>query len=197
MKLFHICRSEINEFVAQLIRWFPGRSGFLCRLLYYRGRLAHCGKNITISEGCYLCECKNISLGERVALGLFTQLYAGGEGTESIQIGDDVTLTSHVMINADFGGHISIGRDCLVGPNVVFRTSNHICESRSIPIKRQGHNPGEITLEEDVWIGANSSIVGNITIGKGAIIGAGAVVTKDVEEYTIVAGVPARKIGVR
>ena len=56
---------------------------------------------------------------------------------------------------------------------------------------------GEIIVEDDVWIGANTVILKNVFIGKGAIVAAGAVVTSNIEEYSIVAGVPARKIGQR
>ena len=54
-----------------------------------------------------------------------------------------------------------------------------------------------VTIKNDVWIGANTTILGGVTIGKGVIVGAGAVVTKDVPDYTIVGGVPAKEIGFR
>lgn len=142
-------------------------------------------------------DCKNIVLGSSIGLGLYSQIYAAGKGKERIIIGDKVYLNSNVMINADQEGRIEIGRNCIIGPNVVFRTSDHIFSSRAIPIREQGHNPGTIIVKDDVWIGANVSVLGNVTIGKGAIVAAGAVIIKDVEEFTIVAGVPAREIGKR
>ena len=60
-----------------------------------------------------------------------------------------------------------------------------------------GHVPGEIHIEEDVWIGANCVITADVRIGRGAVVGAGAVVTRDVEPFSIVGGVPARPIGHR
>ena len=84
------------------------------------------------------------------------------------------------MINADQEGHITIDDKCIIGPNVVFRTSNHDFSQRDVAVRNQGHRPGRITVGKNVWIGANASIIGNVTIGEGAIIGAGAVVNKDI-----------------
>jgi galactoside O-acetyltransferase len=97
-------------------------------------------------------------------------------------------------INASDGGEIRIGRDCLIGPNVVMRTTNHRYERTDIPMYMQGHDAGSIVIEDNVWIGANVILLPNITIGSGAIVGAGSVVTKSVPTMTIAAGVPARII---
>ncbi len=61
----------------------------------------------------------------------------------------------------------------------------------------QGHQPGTVIIEDDVWIGANCVITPDVRIGRGAVIGAGAVVTRNVAPYTIAGGVPAREIGRR
>ena len=101
------------------------------------------------------------------------------------------------MLNADHGGSITIGNDCMIGPNVVFRTSDHDFSRRDIPIRDQGHIAGMITVKNNVWIGANVSVIGTVTIGEGAVIGAGSVVNRDIEDYAVAAGVPARKISDR
>jgi len=62
------------------------------------------------------------------------------------------------------------------------------------PIRDQGHRPGEIIVEDDVWLGANVTVIGSVRVGQGAVVAAGAVVTKDVEPYSIVGGVPAKFI---
>jgi galactoside O-acetyltransferase len=126
-----------------------------------------------------------------------TQLYASGNGNEKIVIGNNVTLNYNVMVNADNGGTIRIGNNCIIGPNVVFRTSNHVYSSKLIPMREQGHRPGTIVLQDDVWIGSHVTIIGNVVIGHGAIVGAGAVVNKDVCDFSIVAGVPAVVVGNR
>jgi len=85
----------------------------------------------------------------------------------------------------------------MVGPNVVIRASNHGAERIDVPMWDQGHTGGRIVIGDDVWIGANAVIVPNVTIGSHVVIAAGAVVTRDVPDYAVVAGVPARVIADR
>ncbi|MBN1431653.1 MAG: acyltransferase [Methanomicrobiaceae archaeon] len=101
------------------------------------------------------------------------------------------------MLNADCGGSIIIGNNVLIGPNVVVRSADHNFSSADTLIQKQGHTGGRITIEDDVWIGANAVILKGVTIKTGAVVGAGAVVTKDVDEYVIAGGVPAKKISSR
>ena len=84
-----------------------------------------------------------------------------------------------------------------IGTGTVLRAANHRIDRTDIPMMDQGHVPGEIHIEEDVWIGANCVITADVRIGRGAVVGAGAVVTHDVAPYAIVGGVPARVIGIR
>ena len=104
------------------------------------------------------------------------------------------TVPKNVFINAcchfqDHGG-VSLGDGCQIGHNVVFATLNH----GLAPEDRQTTYPAPITLGKNVWVGSNSTILQGVTIGDNAVIAAGAVVTKDVPENTIVGGVPARII---
>lgn len=108
--------------------------------------------------------------------------------------GKNIKIGKNVFINAgcnfqDQGG-ITIGDGCFIGHRVVMATLNHGFE----PEKRSWIYPAPITLEKNVWVGSNSTILQGVTIGDNAIIAAGSVVTKDVAANTIVAGVPARKI---
>ena len=64
----------------------------------------------------------------------------------------------------------------------------------SRPINEQGHSPGVILIEEDVWLGSHVTVLPNVTIGKSSIIGSGSVVTKDIPPFSIAAGVPAKVI---
>lgn len=84
----------------------------------------------------------------------------------------------------------------MIGPNVVIRAADHGL-SKDILIRKQQHIGGIIIIEDDVWIGSNAVILKDVKLGKGCVIAAGAVVTKDVEPYTIVGGVPAKKIAER
>ena len=95
------------------------------------------------------------------------------------------------------GGLIRIGKQVAIGPGTVLRAANHCFDSLEKAIMLQGHLYGEIVIEDDVWIAANCTITPGTRIGHGAVVGAGAVVTRDVEPYAIVGGVPARVIGSR
>lgn len=112
-----------------------------------------------------------------------------------IHIGDDVTLNEWVYLSG-FGG-LRIGNHVRIGHRTSIITSDHRYEDMSVPIHQQGLISGEVVIEDDVWIGCNATILKNVRIGRGAIIAAGAVVTRDVPSNTIFGGVPAKQIGVR
>ncbi len=104
--------------------------------------------------------------------------------------------------NNFFGGDITIGKYCQVGADVAIHTTNHPMNFMSTYINKNLFDGELASLKEtkrvivgnDVWIGHNVIILGDVSIGNGAILAAGAVVTKDVAPYTIVAGVPAKPI---
>lgn len=108
--------------------------------------------------------------------------------------GKNIHLGKNVFINAgckfqDQGG-IFIGDNVLIGHNVVMATLNH-----NEDVKKRGNLiPAPINIGNDVWIGSNATILSGVSVGDGAIIAAGAVVTKDVKAKTIVGGVPAKYI---
>ena len=108
--------------------------------------------------------------------------------------GTNTVIGKNVFINAgccfqDQGG-ITIGDRTLIGHQVVLATLNH----GLLPEQRNEFSPGAITIGSDVWIGSHATILPGVTIGDGAIVAAGAVVTHDVPPRTVVAGVPARVI---
>ena len=92
---------------------------------------------------------------------------------------------------------ITIKDDVLIGPRVFIASFNHNLKKNNIPVRLQGDTGKPIVIGEDVWVGAHAIILAGVKIGKGAVIGAGSVVTKDVEPYAIVAGVPAKFIKFR
>lgn len=107
---------------------------------------------------------------------------------KNIKIGKDVFVNSGCCFQ-DQGG-VTLGDGCLVGHNVVFATLDH--DKR--PGRRGDMTAAPIVVGKDVWIGAHATILKGVTIGDGAIVAAGAVVTRDVPPNTIVAGVPARVV---
>ncbi len=108
--------------------------------------------------------------------------------------GKNIHLGQHVFFNAgvklqDQGG-IWIGDNALLGHGVTIATLNHALA----PEKRTNLIPAPVHIGKDVWVGSNATILAGVTIGDGAIVAAGAVVTKDVAPLTVVAGIPAKPI---
>lgn len=112
----------------------------------------------------------------------------------NISIGDNSGIGKGCSLNDSCS--INIGKNVLIGPEVIFYTTNHKIDRNKL-IVNQGFKFGEININDDVWIGARAIILPGVTIAKGAVVGAGAVVTKNIGEYEIVGGVPAKKIGER
>lgn len=112
-----------------------------------------------------------------------------------VRLGDRVTLNEWIYIDG-FGG-VEIGDDVRIAHRTTIMSSDHRYQDRDQPIHTQGLVCRPVKIEPGVWIGCNATILMGVTLGRGAIVGAGAVVTKDVAPYAIVGGVPARVIGQR
>lgn len=112
----------------------------------------------------------------------------------------NISIGHHTYINKNCdiittGSTIKIGNFVIIGPNVTFVAQNHDFSDWTKPmILSRKYRRGKITIGDDVWIGANVTILSGVTVNRGAVIAAGAVVTKDVPEYSIVGGIPAKKI---
>ena len=108
-----------------------------------------------------------------------------------------ITIGYHsgLGINSVIGNDVHIGDHVMMGPECHIYTRNHKISRTDIPIREQGYDEvNPVYIEDDVWIGARVIILPGIRIGKGSVIGAGAVVTKDIVPYSVVGGVPARVI---
>lgn len=112
---------------------------------------------------------------------------------EYIVIGENSTINRNSCIL----DKVIIGKNCSIAPNVVIVGSNHLFKDPTITIKSQGSELKGIVIEDDVWIAANVTILDGVTIGKGSVVAAGAVVNNSVPPYTIFGGVPAKEIGRR
>lgn len=186
------CCAICEELWLSLFAWIPTPLGMIARLVAWRPLFAACG-SVRFATGITLLGCCNMRLGNGVRLGRGVFVTAG-DGR--IELGDEVALSPGVHLSADHG-QIVVGSQTAIGPGTVLRSANHAFERVDVPIMRQGHTSGTIVIEEDVWIGANCVITPDVRIGRGAVVGAGAVVTHDVPSFAIVAGVPAKIIGQR
>ena len=114
---------------------------------------------------------------------------------KGIRIGNNTGVGAYSYIGA--GGGVEIGSHVSIGQRVNFHAENHEFRDAGKLIAEQGVTSKGICVEDDCWIGSGSIILDGVTIGRGSVVAAGAVVTKTVEPYSIVAGVPARVVGMR
>ncbi len=145
-----------------------------CRRAYQLSKFRSVGKNVKLCEG-----------------GAFTY--------RTISIGDDVFIGRNCCFQSEHG-IITIGNHVMFGPGVNIHGGNHSIDRTDIPMKsvqKQPGQDGEVRICDDVWIAANAIILAGVTVGKGSVVAAGAVVTHDVPPMAIVAGVPAKVIRYR
>ena len=118
----------------------------------------------------------------------------GATFTTSVTIGDD----SGIGKDCELHGEVHIGNHVMMAAECVFYTRNHEFARIDVPMNQQGETEAKpIYIGDDVWLGRRVMVMPGVHIGEGCIIAAGAVVTKDVPAFSIVAGVPAKVIGSR
>ena len=115
-----------------------------------------------------------------------------GEG--KIEFGENVRIGMFSRIACI--NRVSIGSNTITGPNVFISDYNHRYDNVDIPISIQGNTPPtwKVIIGDDCWIGTNSVICGDVTIGKHVVIGAGSFVNKDIPDFSVAVGAPAKII---
>jgi acetyltransferase-like isoleucine patch superfamily enzyme len=202
--------------VLTLLGWVPTVAGSVLRGWTYRAVLEAVGPGCFIEKGVRWQVPRRIRLGRRVMIGEGCFVDAHSLAGRII-LGDDVWLSrgSYVLAhrNAEvriddraYIGHrsllygtggIHIGQDVLLANDVQLICGNHTFARRDVPIRAQPTVEQPIVVEEDVWLGASVIVLGGVTVGRGSVVGAGAVVTQDLPPYSIARGVPARVVGMR
>ena len=172
--LKNICRYFALCFYYSFARYFPkypkhiiGKKmrGIACKFIFRKS-----GNNINVERMAYFGTGKNIEIGSNSGIGIGAKIF-----------GCDI-------------GEVIIGNNVMMSPDVVILTMGHKYDNIEIPMCNQGAFDTTVVIDDDVWIGIKAIILPGIKIGKGAIVGAGAVVTKDVLPYSVVGGVPAKVI---
>ena len=204
-----------EQFILSLFSWIPTLVGIGLRSVAYR-LIMQLEGSVAIEAGVRILYANNLKLGSGVYLDRGVYLHALPSG---ISIGDNTFLMHHTMMhvfnfrslphsgitigkNCFFGefnvirgqGGVTIGNDVYTGPMVQIVAVNHVFHDAERPIREQGITAKGITIEDDVWLGANATVVDGVTIGKGSIIGAGSVVTHNIPPYSIAVGTPAKPI---
>jgi len=203
-------------FVLTLLSGLPTVGGTVLRGALYRTVFERMGSGSFIEKDVRWQVPRRIRLGRRVMIGEGCFLDAHSL-TGRITLGDDVWLSRGCYViayrNAEvsicdrayvghrclFYGHggIRVGRDVLLANDVQLICGNHTFTRRDLPIRAQPTEERPIVIEDDVWLGASTIVLGGVTIGQGSVVGAGAVVTHSLPPYSIARGVPAQVVGVR
>lgn len=110
-------------------------------------------------------------------------------------IGDNCFFNHNTILNGGKEkGKLVIGNNVQTGPNVSIYAYNHHFSNKEIDIMSQGYDDLDVLIEDDVWIGAHSVILPGVKIGKGSVIGAGSIVTKNIPSFSIAVGNPAKVV---
>ena len=155
--------------------------------------LAFLGKDTVIEKGVLIFHPENIRIGDRVYVGHNTILK--GYYRNRMEIGSGTWIGQQCFFHS--AGGIKIGNDVGIGPAVKIVTSSHALDEKGKPILHSRVECAPVVVEDGCDIGTGAILLPGVRVGKGAQVGAGSVVTKDVMDYAVVAGSPARLVRMR
>lgn len=165
VKIFPLCfRKKLFEHYRRT----RGVKGIAIRYILLKSIAKKCGDNVSIHPDCYIFN------------------------ADKLEIGNNVSI--HPMCYVEAIGGLSIGNDVSIAHSVTLLTTGHQFDRYDIPIKDQSFFVEKTTIADNVWLGAKATVLCGITVNAGAVVGAGSVVTHDVEENSVVVGAPAREI---
>jgi len=203
------------ELTILLFSWIPGAFGFLLRKIFYPLLFKEVGKGVVFGRNITIRHPHKISIGDNTFIDDNVVLDAKGEENEGIIIGKNVYIGRNAILSCKEGSiyiddycnisancsllsetKISLGKYCfLAGHCYLVAGGNHSFEDLSKPIMFQPSiSKGGIEIEEDVWLGASVTVLDGVKIGKGGVVGAGAVVVNSLPEYAVSVGIPAKPI---
>jgi acetyltransferase-like isoleucine patch superfamily enzyme len=204
------------ELIVLLSSWVPGALGLFLRARLYPLLLGGAGKGVIFGTNVVVRHPHKIHLGNNVAIDDNCVLDAKGTDNQGIAIGSGVFIGRNTILyckNGDIviGDNANISFNCeifsanvvKVGQNVQIAAysylngGTHSFDRTDVPVLEQERSGKGVIVEDNAWLGAGVKVLDGTTIGKDAIVGAGAVVTEDVPALSIAGGIPARIIGVR
>lgn len=163
-----ILGDDLNLFLFKSSKNISGTKGILIRYIFARNIFKSVGDNVSIHEGVFIFNHSKISFGNNVSI--------------------------HPMSYLEGAGQIEIGSNVSIAHSTSFVSTNHSWDDSSLPIKYNKEIFEKIIIHDDVWIGCGVRVLAGVRISKRSIVAAGAVINKNVEPNSIVAGIPGRKI---
>lgn len=179
--------------------------------------LGGCNGLLFLGKRCRIKHKSNLHLGRSVNIGDNVEINALAK--EGVHIGNNVSILRNTIIECtgvirnlgvglEIGNNVGIAQNCFIqvrgkviigdnvifGPNVSVFSENHNFSNLELPIRDQGETRIGVTIEDGVWLGSGAIVLDGVTIGKNSIVASGSVVTKSVEPYSIVGGIPAKFI---
>lgn len=201
------------ELVTGALSGWAGAAGLWLRRKLYPGLLASCGRGLIIGRNVTIRGAARIHIGRNVAIDDNVVLDARG-AEASIKLGDGVLISRNTILRAR-NGRIAIGEGSDIGANCVLATDsqleigrdvllaayvyvtaggNHRYEDVTTPIIRQGFSSkGGVHIGDDVWIGAQSTVLDGVSIGTGCVVGAHSLVNRSLADRSVAWGVPAER----
>lgn len=176
--------------------WYIAKRAFVTSRL--KGGFKHFGAHTLLAPGVKIMTPQNISIGNNSSImsHCIIETCAVDGNNPQLEIGDKVSIGEYSHITC--ANKVTIGNGVLTGRFVLITDNCHGNNTKEVadiaPLAREIHSNGPVYIGENVWIGDKVTILPNVTIGKGCIIAANAVVTKDIPEYSVAAGVPAKVI---
>lgn len=202
------------DIITSLFGSLPGALGFFFRKIFYPGLFKQTGKNLIIGRSVVIRHPKKITIGDNVTIDDYCFIDARGSGEDGIVLEDEIIINRNSSLYAKGGGirlgrrtslgsysHITslekveLGDSVLTGGGCYFSSGTYSFENTDLAVMDQTiYSKGPIIVGKNCYFGAKSTVVGGLTIGSNAIIGAGSVVLKDIPSKVVVAGVPAKII---
>jgi len=201
------------EFIFLLSSWIPGALGLFLRSKLYPLLLGRVGKGVIFGRNVVLRYPHKIFLGNNVIIDDNCLIDAKGRDNHGVVIGDNVFVGRNTILlctdgdifiedNVSIGfnsevmsaNYVKLGKNVLISSYCFLNAATHDFQRTDIAVSQQASIGRKIVLEENVWLAANVTVLDGITVGKDAIVGAGAVVTKDLPPLSIAVGIPAKVI---
>lgn len=203
------------ELINLFVSWVPGALGLVLRRMFYPGLLGRVGRGVVFGQNITLRHPHKIRIGDQTVIDDYAVLDGKGEANEGITIGKNAYIGRHSILSCKEGSihlddycnvsancmilsetEVSLGKYCFLAGNCyLVAGGNHSFDQPDVPIMFQpSYSKGGIRIEDDCWLGAGATVLDGVTIGRGSVVGAGAVLTKPLPEYSIAVGSPARRI---